>query len=102
GLTLIEVMVIIVVLGLLIAYLLPGLKRAKMRADRIQCVNNLEQIGLGFAVWSGDHQKLFPMSVSQTNGGTMEFVTGTNAFRHFLAASNEVSTPWVLTCPADR
>jgi hypothetical protein len=42
------------------------------------------------------------MAVSQTNGGTMEFVTGTNAFRHFQIMSNEVSTPWVLSCPDDK
>lgn len=31
----------------------------------------------------------------------MEFIEGPNAYRHFLVMSNELSTPWVLTCPAD-
>ncbi len=32
----------------------------------------------------------------------MEFITGQNAFRHFLVMSNELSTPQSLVCPADE
>ncbi len=75
--------------------------RAKTRALRITCINHLEQIGLSCRVWEGDHTNLYPMQVSATNGGTKDFVTGANAFRHFQVMSNELSTPKILICPAE-
>jgi prepilin-type processing-associated H-X9-DG protein len=42
------------------------------------------------------------MQLSTNQGGTLEFVAGGNAFRHFQAMSNELSTPKVLVCPADK
>jgi hypothetical protein len=42
------------------------------------------------------------MDVPGTNGGTMEFITGPNAWRHFQVMSNELSTPKVLICPGER
>ncbi len=41
------------------------------------------------------------MAVSTNKGGTMEFVTGADTFRHFQVMSNELSTPKILACPAD-
>ena len=99
--TLIEVLVVLAVLVGLGALLIPRLKRARATGDRIQCNNNLKQIGLAYRVWEGDNNDKFPMAVSQTNGGTMELITGPNAWRHYQVMSNELSTPWVLTCPAE-
>lgn len=101
GLTLIDVLIVIAVIGILAALLLPTLLRARTRALRITCTNYLKQIGLGARVWDGDHKGLYPMQVFGTNGGTAAFVSGTNAFRHFQAMSNELSTPYVLICPAE-
>ena len=41
------------------------------------------------------------MAVSTDKGGTMEFTTGADTFRHFQVMSNELSTPKILVCPAD-
>jgi competence protein ComGC len=101
GLTLIELFVILAVIAALAALLIPALIRAKATAQRISCVSCLKQIGLGTRVWEGDHTNLYPMQVSSTNGGTMDFITGPNAFRHFQVMSNELSTPWVLICSAE-
>ena len=104
ALTLVEVLVVIVVLGILAAMLLPA-NSGRRRSDvamRINCINNLHQIGLAYRSWSGDHNDKYPMEVSVTNGGTMELVVdGKNAWLNYLAMSNELSTPAILYCTAD-
>jgi competence protein ComGC len=101
GLTLVELLVIIAIVAFMAMLVYPGGRQDKARALRIQCVNNLKQTSLTFDVWAGDHGEKFPMEISQTNGGTMEFTTGPNEWRHYQIMSNELFTPKVLICPAD-
>jgi hypothetical protein len=100
-LTLVEVLVVMAIIGFLAALLIPALNQAKTRAQRTTCTGYLMQIGLSCRVWAGDHKDSFPMAVPGTNGGTMEFISGLNAFRHFQVLSNELSTPKILICPAE-
>ncbi len=101
GFTLVALLVIVAVLAILAAILLPALAKARQKARRINCVNNLKQDGLAFRIWEGDHNDQLPMNVPAAIGGTKEFDTGADTFRHFQVMSNELSTPKILVCPAD-
>jgi prepilin-type processing-associated H-X9-DG protein len=101
GLTLLEIFVILAVISILAALLIPALLYGKVRAQRITCDGYLKGVGLAYPVWESDHKNLYPMAVARTNGGTMDFITGPNAWRHFQVMSNELSTPRILICPAE-
>ena len=100
ALTLIEVLVVIVVLGILVMLFLPAISRPHVGMS-IHCASNLKQIGLSFRMWAGDNGDKYPMSVSITNGGTMELVSRGHVFPHYLVMSNELNDPKILICPKD-
>jgi prepilin-type N-terminal cleavage/methylation domain-containing protein/prepilin-type processing-associated H-X9-DG protein len=107
--TLIELLAVIAIIGILAALLLPALNQGKGRASRLQCINNLKEIGLAFHEFMHDHNSKFPMAVPTSDGGSLEFVqngyrvTGDFYFsyRLFLSLSNELRAPKILACPAD-
>jgi prepilin-type N-terminal cleavage/methylation domain-containing protein/prepilin-type processing-associated H-X9-DG protein len=58
--TLVELLVVIGIIAVLIAMLLPALKRAKEQANRVACQSNLKQLGIGLQLYTGDHKGWFP------------------------------------------
>ncbi|MCC6509887.1 MAG: DUF1559 domain-containing protein [Pirellulaceae bacterium] len=93
AMTLVELLVVIAVIGILVGLLLPAVQKSREAARRIQCANNLKQIGLAMHMHCNTYKGRFPRSTH----GTMDFE---NTWIYTLAPYME-NVDRVRICPED-
>lgn len=113
GFTLIELLVVIAIISMLMAILMPSLKKAKAKAQQAVCLTNFHNLLLSWEAYSQDHnQRLCPPFTGGIDGGEVKswvddgIVGGTKGGSEF-AIKNGLLWPYiedieVYLCPSDK
>ena len=96
--SLIEILVVIGIIGLLLAFLLPSLEKAREQANNLRCTTNIYQIGVSLAAYANENHGVYPRT---TYDPAAPLCVGTNAaapdpFGPGGPQANDLSTPFFL------
>ncbi|HWD91527.1 MAG TPA: prepilin-type N-terminal cleavage/methylation domain-containing protein [Verrucomicrobiae bacterium] len=108
--TLIELLVVIAIIAILAAMLLPALARGKVRALRVQCMNNLRQLQISEILYTGDnndHLVLNQQGAPAANSWVLGSMTSAPGNTDPKTIQNGLLFPYnnsvgIYKCPADR
>ena len=76
-------------------------KAARDHAKLIQCTTKNKEVWLAFTIFANEHGDKMPPSLPSSLGGSAEFASSSEIYRHFLAVSNQLGSPSKLVCPTD-
>ena len=113
--TLTELLVVIAVVAILAFTLLPAIAASKSKAQKINCINNLKQVGFAYNSWQGANSGRLPQAITAALGGASDYCShGGNAANNgtpatiaynpgmvYMVMSNYLVNPRLLFCPAD-
>jgi prepilin-type processing-associated H-X9-DG protein len=102
--TLPELLVVLVIIIVLVGMILPAPGPRRTPAYRIRCVNNLKNVGLAFRIYATDNNNRLPWELpnaKDTNAPT-HILYSSDPTTYILAVTNELSTPKIVICPADK
>jgi prepilin-type N-terminal cleavage/methylation domain-containing protein/prepilin-type processing-associated H-X9-DG protein len=91
GFTLVELLVVIAIIVLLVSFLLPALQAAREAARRIQCTNNLKQLGLGLQQYESAYGAYPPSLVLAGLGNRPDWVGGWSVNARILPFLEQVT-----------
>ncbi len=101
--TRLELLAVFSSLVLLCLLALPALANTRAGSQRAGCFNNLRQVGQAVRQWADEHAGNAPWLTSSEEGGTLARAGAKvgAAWFEYLTLSNHLSSPAILTCPAD-
>jgi prepilin-type N-terminal cleavage/methylation domain-containing protein/prepilin-type processing-associated H-X9-DG protein len=101
GFTLIEILVVISIVSVMAAMLAPAITLAREKARRVQCMNNMHQIGLAEHQYANDYGGWFYVKMADWTGSTVVWQPMYGNFPHYFEGLQKyVKVTSVFYCPS--